>query len=98
MQVLQEVLEAMTEAVQKQQSTRDTTQQRLDEVNSIPGCNKQRPTDLKDLEKGLCGEDAQLQKKQQNLDEAQSLRDSWLGEHSGMTDEHHVMHPAWAES
>ncbi len=85
LQVLQEVLEAMTEAVQKQQSTRDTMQQRLDEVNSTPGCNKQRPTDLKDLEKDLCIEETQLQKKQQLLKEAQSLRDRWEGEHLAMT-------------
>ncbi len=57
LQLLEEVLEAMTEAVQKQQSTRDEMQQR---------------------------EDKNLQTKQKNLRKAQSLRDSWHGEHSGM--------------
>ncbi len=43
------------------------------------GSHKQRS---KDLSERLRMEDTKLQRKQQNLKEAQSLRDRWHGEHS----------------
>ncbi len=79
LQVLQEVLEAMTESAKKQQQTRDEVQERLDEEASASGSHKQRS---KDLSERLRMEDTKLQRKQQNLKEAESLRDRWHGEHS----------------
>ena len=81
----------MTEAVQKQQKTRDEVQQRIEEETSIQGCHKQR---LKELKKRLRMEDTQLQKKLHSLKEAQSLRDRWQGERLSMKGKEHVMHPA----
>ncbi|CAL5227811.1 g10837 [Coccomyxa viridis] len=72
--VLQEVLEAMTESAKKQQQTRDEVQERLDEEASASGSHKQRS---KDLSERLRMEDTKLQRKQQNLKEAESLRDRW---------------------
>ena len=88
LQVLQEVLEAMTEAAQKQQTVRDEVQQQIDDETSESGCRKQH------LKKRLTEEDEKLQLKQDNLKEAQSLRDSWHGEHLHMEGADHVMHLA----
>ncbi len=90
LQVLQEVLEAMTEAVQKQQTIRDEVQQQIDDETSESGCRKQH------LKKRLAEEDEKLQLKRDNLKEAQrqALRDSWHGEHLDMEDADHVMHLA----
>lgn len=78
MQVLQEVLEAMTETAQKQQRTRDEVQERFDQETSMSGCHKQR---RKDLAERLRMEDTKLQRKQQNLKEAEGLRDRWQSKH-----------------
>ena len=91
LQVLQEVLEAMTEAAQKQQQTRDEAQERFTEETSASGCHKQRRKDLAD---SLGVEETKLQRKQQNLKEAESLRDRWHGEHSVTECKHHVIHTA----
>lgn len=77
LQVLQEVLEALTESVQKQQRTRDEVQERFHQETLMSGCHKQR---RKDLTERVHIEDAKLQRKQQNLKELQGLKDSWQGE------------------
>ena len=79
LQVMKEVLEALTESVQKQQRAKDEVQERFHEEAAQPGCQKQR---RKDLTERLQVEDAKLQKKQQNLRKAQSLQESWQGERS----------------
>lgn len=76
LQVIEEVLEALTESVQKQQRAKDEVQERFHGEASQPGCQKQR---RKDLTERLQVEDAKLQKKQQNLREAQSLQESSQG-------------------
>ena len=75
----------MAETAQKQQRTRDEVQERFDQETSMSGCHKQR---RKDLAERLRMEDTKLQRKQQNLKEAQSLRDRWQGEHSVPTADH----------
>ena len=77
LQVMKEVLEALTESVQKQQRAKGEVQERFQEEAGQPGCHKQR---RKDLTERLQVEDAKLQKKQQNLREAESLQESWQGE------------------
>ena len=84
-QILQGVLEAMAETAQKQQRTRDEVQERFDQETSMSGCHKQR---RKDLAERLRMEDTKLQRKQQNLKEAQGLRDRWQGEDSVMKAKH----------
>jgi hypothetical protein len=76
MQVLQAVLDALTESVQKQQQTRDEVQERYGEETSKPDSHKQRS---KDLTERLQMEDAKLQRKQQNLRDTQSLKETWNG-------------------
>ena len=90
-QVVQEVLEAMTETAQKQQRTRDEVQERFDQETSMSGCHKQR---RKDLAERLRMEDTKLQRKQQNLKEAQGLRDRWQGECPLTLIRSHAMHTA----
>ena len=76
LQVMEEVLDALADSVQKQQRAKDEVQQRFNEEAGQPGCQKQRKKDLTDR---LQVEDAKLQKKQQNLREAQSVQESWQG-------------------
>lgn len=78
LQVMEEVLEALTESVQRQQRAKDEVQKRFHEETSQPGCHKQK---RKELTERLQVEDAKLDKKQQNLREVQSLRESWHGKH-----------------
>ena len=66
---------------QKQQRTRDEVQERFDEETSAPGCHKQK---RKELSERLNMEDTKLQRKQQNLKEAETLRDRWQGEYGLM--------------
>ena len=77
LQVMEEVLDALTDSVQKQQRAKDEVQERFHEEAGQPGCQKQK---RKDLTERLQVEDAKLQKKQQNLREVQSLQESWQGE------------------
>ena len=76
LQVMEEVLDALTESVQKQQRAQGEVQKRFHEEASQPGCHKQK---RKELTERLQVEDAKLEKKQQNLREVQSLRESWPG-------------------
>lgn len=89
-QVLREVVEAMKEAFQNQQRTFDVVQQRSDHEASMSGSHKQRSKDLKEL---LSMEKTKLQRKEQNLKEAESLVDSRQGERSGIS--HNT---GWAKS
>ena len=74
--MLQDVLDALTESVQKQQHTRDEVQERYDQETSKSDSHKQRS---KDLTERLQMEDAKLQRKQQNLKDIQSLKEAWNG-------------------
>ena len=76
LQVMEEVLDALTESVQKQQRAKEEMQKRFHEEASQPGCQKQR---RKELAERLQVEDAKLDRKQQNLREVQSLQESWQG-------------------
>lgn len=76
LQVLQDMLDALTESAQKQQKTRDGVQERYEQETSKPDCHKQRS---KDLTERLQMEAAKLQRKQQNLEEIQSLKETWKG-------------------
>ena len=76
----------MIEALQLQQRTRDEIQQRIHE--------EVHKKDLKGLRERLSKEDAKLQSKQDNLKEAQSLKDSWYGERLSMEGADRIVHPA----
>ena len=77
LQVMEEVLDALRDSVQKQQRGKDEVQKRFHEEAGQPGCQKQR---RKELTERLQVEDAKLERKQQNLREVQSLQESWQGE------------------
>ena len=79
LQVLEEVLDALRDSVQKQQRAKDEVQKRFHEEAGQPGSQKQR---RKELTERLQVEDAKLERKQQNLREVQSLQESWHGEGS----------------
>ncbi len=76
LQVLQDVLDALTQSVEKQQKTRDEVCERCHQETLKPECHKPRS---KDLTERLQMEDAKLQRKQQNLKEMQSLQETPKG-------------------